>query len=492
MSQDKNRSGRSDKRYFSGLCVCAGVSFIIIALANAVISIYWGIGGIPETYSVEPTLLSTGIGTIGLALTVWAGLNISNIVSRKEVDELKEEVETLKGITEFEIRPFADQNRATLLQQFIVELERKQEDPIAQYFLAEIRNIPENEGGIPYAILIEIEMLITQVALRHRSKYAYDETLIKLADQGLDRIRQVQGCDRMKQYLVYREADFMFYKGYCDKDRIESTNDFLNVANAIRKKLTYDTIKTELRNDESTLAYLDNMLGETYSKIVHYYTDVSKKEEREKLEQVLDENLCQIDKIADMAVRYCKAAVDRKSTSMYCRNLGCAYERKARLIALNGGEKFAYSTEIIEAYYQSVSLTLKDYAIDQETCRKAFRVLLIYYHKYLTDKIERSACIRLTYEECAELISKMYVYAYIATLDFPRDMAFRKLYAFSCHYVCQALELNIRIAAARGKSQEFFEGQIKDTWRLLEFADTQDGKMDDFTAKLRTILEVMG
>ena len=492
MSQDKNQSEKSNKRYFSGLCVCAGASFIIIALANAAIAIYWGIGGMPETYSVESTLLSTGIGTIGLALTVWAGLNISNIISRKEVDGIKEEVETLKGITKFELRPFADQNRATLLQQFIVELERKQEDPIAQYFLADIRNIPENEEGIPYAILIEIEMLITQVALRHRSKYTYDETLIKLADQGLDRIRQVQSCDQVKQYLVYREADFMFYKGYCDRDRIESTKDFLNVANAIRKKLTYDSFKTELRNDDRTLAYLDNMLGETYSKIVHYYADVSKTEEREMLERVLDENLCQIDKIADMAVKHCKVAVNRKATSMYYRNLGCAYERKARLIALNGGEEFAYSAEIIDAYCQSVSLTLKDYAIDQETCRNAFYVLLMYYYKYLTDKIDHSVCIRSTCEECAELISKMYIYAYIATLDFPRSMTFHKLYAFSCHYICQALELNIRIAIARGKSQEYFEGRIKDTWSLLEFADTQDGKTDDFTAKLSAILEAMG
>lgn len=471
------------KKFVYVFCILAYIAILLIVIADVVIAACWGLKGT----SCESTLLSTGLGIIGLAISVWGGLNIASTLNLKELEVLKKDIEQLKGQTDLEIRPFVEQNRAALLQQLIVELERKQEDPIAQYFLKQFRAIPSTETNIPYVMLIEIETLITQVALRHRSGYKYDETLIKLADEGLNRIEKIQDCDQVKQYLIYRKADFMFYKGYCDKDRVESAKDFMNTTKILITELSYDSLKEDFRSDDRAAAYLDNMLGEAYSKIVHYYTDVFGKEEGAKLEQFLEREMCQIDNIADAAIKYCEAAVSHLATSVYCRDLGCAYERKDRLIERSGGEAYAHSAKIIEIYSKSITLTLNDYTIDHETSRNAFYVVLSYYKRYLSNEFKNSKCLLSTYEECAEHISKMYIHAYIATRDFPRSMVFHKLYAFACHYVCQALTLNITIVAACGRSEKYFKRQIKNTLNLLEFVDTEVGKADDFTKELTAI-----
>lgn len=44
----------------------------------------------------ENDIVTTGLTIIGLAIAVWTGLNISNAVSRREVEELKIKTENLQ------------------------------------------------------------------------------------------------------------------------------------------------------------------------------------------------------------------------------------------------------------------------------------------------------------------------------------------------------------------------------------------------------------
>ena len=46
--------------------------------------------GTPNQKRAEETLLGSGIGIIGLAIATWAGLNISNSIDRKDIDELRQ------------------------------------------------------------------------------------------------------------------------------------------------------------------------------------------------------------------------------------------------------------------------------------------------------------------------------------------------------------------------------------------------------------------
>ena len=164
----------------------ASIGIIAIVLANVAIAVYWGIKGLPGTSGGEATLLSTGIGIIGLAISVWAGLNIANLVSKKDIDRLKTDLENLSKTTEYEIEPFIEQSRKTILfsqenvnqlktaleslskttkfeikpfieqsrktafQQFLIIIKGMQEDPIAQYFAKQFREISDSDKNIPY------------------------------------------------------------------------------------------------------------------------------------------------------------------------------------------------------------------------------------------------------------------------------------------------------------------------------------------------------
>lgn len=466
---------------------------------NFILSNLLGVKGIPNEDSATGALLSTGIGIIGFAIAIWAGLNVSNIVNRKDIDEMQLELEQnkeellesndyigelqftideLSETTKSEIKPFVKQSQEVLLQLFLVELERAQDDLIAQYFAKEFRDVIPNEKDIPYAKLIEIEMISAQVALRHRSAYAPDETLIELADKGIYKINQLSNCPPAEDYLTYRKADFMFYKGYCDKDKVESAKDFWEATKILIKELGDKsfTEKPGRLNSNHVLAYWNNMLGEAYSKIVHYYTDIYKK--TDSLEEWKDTGI-DVDYCIDKAICYCKKASALVERSVYWRNLGCAYERKDRVRALKENKEFVSenSGDIIEAFLHSVSKVINDYAIAYGTGLNAFSALLMYYQKYLNSKVGNLASE-------AEHISNMYAYASIAKQDFPRHMPFQKLYAFSCYYVFQALKLDMKIEAAHEKPLKYFKQQVGETISLLKSVDTEVGKKDPFTEKL--------
>ena len=461
--QDKqNRSNKVTERTdisHKVIVWLASAGIIIVVLVNAAISAYWGINGVPNECSAEAALLNTGIGIISLAITIWAGLSISNLVSRKDVDYLKATLEKLQQTTDAEVKPFIDQSQRTIFQQFLVEMERAQDDPIAQYFVKQFRE-KSGQSNIPYAQLIEIEALMAQVVSRHKSDYFYDEVLIKLAREGVESIERLENCTAIKEYLAYRKARFWFYMGYCDENRLQGAKDFWQTSIALSQE---DDFANQLNDNKRALAYLNNMIGESYSKILHYYWDVMNGGTDSEKEQYAKEFKSEIDIIAHYAIRFCRQAVESMPTSVYCRDLGCVYERLERISKLDDdttGRK-NYSKDIIDTYLKSVSSAIKESSVPNETSEKAFRVLLMYYKAYLGRLIKYGDCARQVCDACKEHISNMYAYATVAKSDFPHCLRFQKLYAFSCYFAFRALNMGVTISSASGKPSGYFKNEIK-------------------------------
>ena len=498
------------------IIVCLLTIIVLIMVVIALAAFVCSLQGTPNQGSAEETLLSSGIGIIGLAIATWAGLNISNSIDRKDIDELRQtlhnnikptfdkvekEMKSLEEKTKNEISPFIKQSRPVLLYQFLVELERAQYDPIARYFAEQFQRITANTMDISYVKLITIETLISQVVLRHKSDYSYDEILINQADKGLERINQIKGekQDRtiqtsirtqINKYLVYSKARLEFYKGYCDKDRGKSAKNFLDAIATLNNGSDFGLFEDEFgSNNKQARACWNNMIGESYSKIVHFYTDVCNNTDHSDEKRAIERLVSNIKEIASEAIKYCEKAVNLISTSTYHRDLGCAYERKDRVTEFLEGKKYESSVNVIESYLKSVSCILNDCTINDTTKRNAFYVLLAYYHRYLGYRFSNGSDKGLVYEECKEHISNMYAYAYIAKLELPRCLVFQKLYAFSCYYVYKALKSKIDINTVSEKSCEYFRQQIQDAMDLLTQIDSDDGKKDLYTKKLREILE---
>lgn len=88
-NEQKENKGNIARKF---LIPAACISAIIFFGTNLFLAILWGVKGLPDGCSGEASLLSTGIGIIGFAIATWTGLNISNIVSRKDMDEMQQDL----------------------------------------------------------------------------------------------------------------------------------------------------------------------------------------------------------------------------------------------------------------------------------------------------------------------------------------------------------------------------------------------------------------
>ena len=110
--------------------VCLLTTTVLTMVVIALVAFVCPLKGTPNQKRAEETLLGSGIGIIGLAIATWAGLNISNSIDRKDIDELRqtlhsnikpafkearEEIKKLRKKTKNEISPFIEQSRPVLL-----------------------------------------------------------------------------------------------------------------------------------------------------------------------------------------------------------------------------------------------------------------------------------------------------------------------------------------------------------------------------------------
>ena len=260
--------------------------FLALALIVAVISILFIVfftcrsSAIMEQAGEIGNLLSAGLGIIGIAIAVWAALNITNAISRAEIEKAGKTVSALEQKID-PIDKFVQKNKGVQKELFLQEITKHKDDPIIGYFESQFGDSKKDD---PYSELTIIELLFSRVKARHRSEYAVDFTLLSLAKDGIeciDGLEKKSGYSEFaKNYLCYRKAGFKFYMGYCAESRSDGAGDFLTAVEKYKEfakniGLSLDKIINPFaeRDELEKAAMLYNSIGESYSKIVHYYND---------------------------------------------------------------------------------------------------------------------------------------------------------------------------------------------------------------------------
>ena len=318
--------------------------------------------------NMESALLATGLSIIGIAISVWAVLNIINALDRRDVDEVKTTLEHLskkhknkykeleeehKTLSEAQKQYKESHDKLTkeylnlkvaqqqnYKEQFVSELLKSVEDYSTKLIVEQIRNISVVEG-IPFAKLTHLEQLFVEVLVLHQ----HDESTKLIADTADSGVTMAQkiietiddnlpGARVIKQYLEYRIGDFYFYKAYCEKDTDRRDLALLAIEQYIKSAKLFDVVIPEYMEQNEYLpqeyelcpggqkrigAYLCNAIGEAYSKIVQNAKNLLKCGELQE----------KVDEYKKKAVFYCAYAVkwcDRER-ELYFRNLGCALER---------------------------------------------------------------------------------------------------------------------------------------------------------------------
>lgn len=406
---------------------------IIILILACPITILIGFATLDEekacAYS-EASLLATGIAIIGVAITVWTGLNIANSVNKKDLEKLqdgiKEQSDNLKElkndtakqsdeVKEMNIKMAGMQNNYYSF--FLQELLKTQLDAGSLYLYEKFDDFFKDKKSniVKIPLLMEIEQNFAEVYKLHNNVNEPDELLISKANNGLEKIQEYESKEHVdglvKKYLNYRKGEFNYYKGYREKsteeaynilsDAIEAFFDFAE-AYGIRSEFNedkYDIIPDYTGDSVEMICYLTGSIGDAYSKIAYTCDKWEMFQTKRGIVKKEDIILC-----AKKAIYYCGCAAKwSQNTSceneVYYRNLGVAYERLDRLNETQ--PSFEHKEQIMKNYKHAFQVMYNDSDLFEKRKQNIYHTTLSYYERIFKHAFSEfdNGCLKYTSAE---------------------------------------------------------------------------------------------
>ena len=373
---------------------------------------------------VESTIISNCIAIIGIAVSVWAGLNIIQVLEKGKLDELRKEVSK-----------YAEERKETNRNKFLALLHGSN-DLLSNYLYEQFSAVDEDiVTAEQYFSLGEIESNLCFVVHCHNNGVHYDTRKIVGVVNKLTKMSTKKDTPKvLHEYIVLRKGEFFFYLGYrgetinecCDYYR-KALACYYEVFSTLKKSLMHGERLDLLDNNVPFTNYMLNTIGECYSKIIQ---KEGRNDENEKIAlrcyEEIQKNL-QNYKSDPMHYR-----------EVYFRNYGCLLER---IYPKDFGEGRAKT--ILQLYQSAMDISLKA----DHVGANVFKVWLSYHHKIL-DKVlgtyregkfsctaSKNDCVVYNQELLAFTL-KAETYAQIAVDCYPARLEFRKYQAFICRDLC--------------------------------------------------------
>ena len=447
------------------------------------------------TVSREDGFLSSGLSIIGMAISVWAILNITNVLDKKDVEDIKRALSQLKEENEAYA---VEQHYNILLGLF----ERCSTDIAMKYLADKFREMKD----IPYAKLSIVMQYYVRVYELSQEKN--NTTLLSNAsDEGIRYVSNLleqadsQLSKAIDSFLHYCLAEFFFAKTYCDDgldsyyyavkaiEEYDMSFSLFNIKLPVyssKKMDKYPSINFDSPSDlQSLAAYLCNTYGECFSKAAR---GCSK-------EKDIDWDKNYLKDLQQKAIFYCEYAVKWSETDnqTYLRNLGCALEA-------HYGEE-GYTTDdirnkISETYQRAMDISI----IDKKVSYKVFYTWLSFEHR-CADRIfdkhiskDKREIIHWLY--CRERITNCkwsfdceaaLKYASLANITYPDNLVFLKLHAFALRDLCiKEIKCNGKIRVA----VDYFD-KLEYDWELLECFYPEKSDWDDYMNELENWHEAL-
>ncbi len=320
----------------------------------------------------ETDIVTIGITVIGIAVSVWVGLNIYLSLSKEESEKLIKKMEDeIKSIEECldKVEDAIIYQKGVMWQEFINLLDsQRNENMLAAYFAYQFNRLfyeGENTDSLDTSyihslIRYEAEYLSMTRMYENGEKmscYNQSERLIKsymfLRKEGME------GSSLWKEvmsfYFDVQIADAKFYRnavclrlsGYRDEF---STEQMENVCDKYKELLNRISDTAPEYNDiNSAKAYINNTIGYTYDLINQY--EIGKGEKKAKR--------------CIAANKYMKAAVElignqfSEKKARYLRNLGLTYERLKEVSPESETDELL--DKAYTSYVESIKEDMSDY-----------------------------------------------------------------------------------------------------------------------------------
>lgn len=520
--QEKNQN----KNLYNKVLLCTMISVAVVAVISLVSIVYLcSISGPTSGGKMEAVLLDTGLSIIGIAISIWAGLNIINALEKKDIEEVQDTLKNTKAKVDKlsenveEIEIVKNEQGDIYKGFFLQELLKTNYDVMSRYFyklFSDCKDISTAE----YVKLVLIEQYFSQVYLQYGEKSSLKSLVFSRAYDGIKLIDEVyeqykkKGDLLLERYLLFRKYEFTFLMGYMRvgvpkfDSFIYAANGFAQISNKFGVELPEvdgDQDDWEYTGEDDNLeiaVYFVNTIGEAYSKIIEDKGLIGKRSQKEKITQEMMKNF------AEKAVKYLEITVKWNQSigtrEVYYRNLGCAYERMDRLF----GQIGSHAKEIISNYKKSFLIVISNNEEKMDRIQKIYHTLLSYYERYMRIyfRLDKKAIFKEKknfidflekIEGCVEIEIKEYLVHYqqaseIAMMDNARFSLQKSLNGFAWTWILVFLLNNDKyIKEKYVEAEDVYMKKIRNIINVLDAMGINDTYSQELKERYEIIEEYL-
>jgi len=351
--------------------------------------------------SIDEQLLGVCVTIIGLAIAVWAGLNIVNSIERKDLEELRSRTDSIKQLV------YNMDNIERLgYDAFLQALLRKVQDELTAYFYRQFSRYGMNAKE-DFFILTRIEDLFGEVYDLHNTVKHHDAELIEKAEEAISLINEYHTNDRMiSTYLTARKAELDYYCGYVGKTDFQKYQTLTSALDLYQKILPELSISFPPREkdgqapdlpdgaDRKLAIYMANTLGDACSQIILLKKELTSKSTPK--DQRIEEAV--LAQYGEKAIFYCDCAVkwadkytykeindnDYHAFEVYYRNCAVAYERYDKF----NGNALPHAEIIIDNYLKAFYHIVKGTKLKPQRVQSVYHSLLSYFKRYFDAELD--------------------------------------------------------------------------------------------------------
>ncbi len=358
-------------------------------------------------------LLNTDVITlIGIAVSVWISITIFNSVENskiKSVEDTLNSIENTRNDLTIKNRKLKKQIQVLQFQQYEINKNlfaaevKKSDDLFVNYILNNLNNSNnlnnlnnlEYVSAQDYFILYSIEKKFADIVFVHNSFNYTAKQKQEIYDSIKAYIEKEKGSinkrnREINSYFEYRLGDFFFYSGYLYGQTADYINQYNYFYNAVQQYIkAFNIIKlmnsensciVELTNKQLAV-YLNNMLGECYSKQVEALVRMDSDSRPKNIKY---------EDIKEKAKKYCSESVDimeqyahngetiEKET--YYRNYGWAIIRS-----------LDFDKNVSDEISQSIELFKKAFNLNKEKY-KIYNALICSHLLLISNYIDSKIC----------------------------------------------------------------------------------------------------
>ena len=545
-----NNFSRGFMRILIGLLAAVAIFVLVknVLILSSVAS-REGVSAEAIASAYQGTLLSNGLTIIAIAIAIWAGLSITNAVARKDVLLLQKKTQHLQGIghqiredlgkaktdlgqakedlekantattvlkqTNETLRTDIDklQNNIDILQQqqghlavaflssFRSELLKTKTDVATMKIYKNFNSLKLNNDGSNVITLLQkmiiIEQLFAFVYANHTSRQKYGDEIISKANMAINEIESLYNGDipgnefsknMIEQYLQYRHAELLFYKGYSlsGETKIETYKAAIEKYDASWGFVSSsESGDIKDRDDDETVEmklYLVNTILESYNK---WATSLIEMRRTSEVKELYDSSTRFIDtQLQAISLLENRKAYERIS-EVYYRNLGCYYTtiKKASIDASFNED------DILELFEKALRLAIDDdnhilpYRVDN-----IFHVLVQHLHGRITRRLNNTHHFMQelrqspnAVDDTIALQDKLYKILIPARKDVPRKRLYYSVHGLLCALVCAEKTLGYSVPSFT-EDAKFYLKEAKEDYDFLMY--TFSDKADNYTSRL--------